>query len=265
MRRLQKSGMMGEKLLSASRKNIEEDCYSHFHDFYEIEYTVAGEGSCTVNGKEESMQEGLLCFLTPIDCHSVCSTGAEVYNIMFSEQLVPFSLLEPFMGFGAPKAMVIGAETRPFVEQLCAEIVRNEADADYCAMLMACLLRKMAQVFPLPEGCGPKGTLQQILSYVISNYRKRITLSSAASHVGLTPSYVSAFFKKEMRMGFKQYLNSLRLEYAKKLIISTEQSVRQICEDSGFDDIPNFVKRFKAYFGETPTQMRKRWKIAANQ
>lgn len=243
--------------MSASRKNITEDCVSHFHDFYEIEYVVAGEGSGIVNGREEPLCAGMLFFLTPIDSHSVRSNGAEVYNIMFSEQLVPFTLLEPFLRFGTPRAVRLGQETQSLVERLCAEIVENEADTEYCAMLIACLLRKLAKVFPQPDGVSLDGTLQRILSYVISNYRKRITLGSAASYVGLTPSYVSALFKKEMHVGFKAYLNSLRLEYAKKLLVGTEQSVRQICEDSGFEDVPNFIKRFKIYFGETPTQLRR--------
>ena len=260
MERLKKAGMLGENLLSTSKKHIQGDYFPHSHDFYEIEYVISGEGVSVVNGKEEKCLPGMLCFLTPIDCHSVRSSGAEVYNIMFSEQLVVFPLLEPFLRYGTPKAVTIAPEARPFVEQLCAEIVAHEGNTTYCATLMACLLQKLAQIFPLPAGGGPDGTLSRILSYIISSYRKPITLSTAAAYVGLTPSYVSALFKKEMGVGFKSYLNALRLEYAKKLLISTEDSVRQICEESGFEDVPNFIKRFKAYYGDSPTQIRRKWK-----
>ena len=263
VRRLQKAGMMGEKLLAASRKYIEEDCFPHFHDFYEIEYVLSGAGSSVVNGKEEVQKQGMLFFLTPIDCHSVRTGGLELVNIMFSEQLVDFGLLEPFLRYGSPRIVEVDPAVRPFLEQLFREIVENSADTDYCAALMGCLLRKMAQLFSCPQGGNAGGTLSRIHSYIITNYRSGITLGSVAAHVGLTPSYVSALFKKEMRVGFKEYLNSLRLEYARKLLITTEQSVQKICEESGFEDVPNFIKRFKVCYGVSPTVLRKNWKESA--
>ncbi len=260
MERLLKNEIMGGKMLSASQKYLSGECFQHFHDFYEIEYILEGEGISTINGNEEKCQPGWLCFLTPIDCHSVQSADAQVFNIMFSEQLVPFDLLAPFLGSSMPKTVIIPPEARNLTEQLCSEIVQNQQDTRYCALLTACLLKKLVQVFPKSRESTLGSVLSGILSYVISNYRKPITLRSAAAHVGLTPSYVSALFKKEMQVGFKEYLNSLRLEYAKKLLISTEESVRQICEESGFEDVPNFIKRFKACYGVTPTAVRKEWK-----
>ena len=257
MERLPKQDMLGESLLSASHKLLEGDTFLHFHDFYEIEYVLSGDGVSIVNGKEAVCESGLLCFLTPIDSHSVRRANAWVYNIMFSEQLVPFDLLAPFLGSFTTKMITVPEDARPLVEQLCAETVENQADARYCALLVSCLLRKLAGIFPTAQANVPSDVFSAILSYIISHYRTPITLQSAAAQVGLTPSYVSALFKKEMGVGFKSYLNSLRLEYARKLLISTEESVRQICEESGFEDLPNFIKRFKAYFGVSPTGLRK--------
>jgi len=204
-----------------------------------------------------------LFFLTPIDCHSVRTGGLELVNIMFSEYLVDFGLLEPFLRYGSARTVEVDPAVRPFLEQLFREIVENSANTDYCAALMGCLLRKMAQLFSCPQGGGTGGTLSRIHSYIITNYREGITLGSVAAHVGLTPSYVSALFKKEMRVGFKEYLNSLRLEYARKLLITTEQSVQKICEESGFEDVPNFIKRFKCCYGVSPAVLRKKWKESA--
>jgi len=41
-------------------------------------------------------------------------------------------------------------------------------------------------------------------------------------------------------------------------LISTEQQVKQICKESGFEDVSNFIKRFNGYHGMTPTAMRKK-------
>ena len=257
MERMQKNGILGETLLTISKKHISGDYFPHFHDFYEIEYVISGKGSAEINGKTKEYSPGTLCFLTPMDWHGVYGSDAQVYNIMFSEYLVDFGLLEPFLRFGTPKAVMLDAQTQSFIGQLCQELMQNREDTLYCTLLMSCLLRKISQVLSVPEQAVPSDTLMQILSFVISHYRTPITLAAVAANVGLTPSYVSVLFKKEMHMGFKAYINSLRLEYAKKLLFGTQQSVRKICEDSGFEDVPNFIKRFKSYFGQTPTQMRK--------
>ena len=153
---------------------------------------------------------------------------------MFSEQLINFKQLEPFVRHSAPKAIAIQPHDRPFFEQVFTEIVDNENNIEYSSSLMNCLLLKLAQLLPKTESDNLSDNLSKIHSYIINNYRKKITLDAVAAYVGLTPNYVSALFKNEMQIGFKAYLNSLRLEYAGKLLNSTEQSVKQICEESGF-------------------------------
>ena len=258
MKRLAKDTLIGKKPISSSKKSIEGNHIPHFHDFYEIEYVISGSGVCTINGEKLQCTDGTLFFITPVDYHSVKTCGAEIFNIMFSEQLINFKQLEPFVRHSAPKAIAIQPHDRPFFEQVFTEIVENENNIEYSSSLMNCLLLKLAQLLPKTASDNLSDNLSKIHSYIINNYRKKITLDAVAAYVGLTPNYVSALFKNEMQIGFKAYLNSLRLEYAGKLLNSTEQSVKQICEESGFEDVPNFIKRYKAYYGMTPTMLRKK-------
>lgn len=259
MERLTKSNMIGTNMVSASQKWVNSDCPVHFHDFYELEYVLRGSGSCTINGKTERCAPGMLFFLTPVDSHSLQTDGIELINIMFSEQLVDFRLLEPFLRYAAPRFVAVEPQVRPFVEQLCTEVVQYEGNEEYVTVLMQCLLLKIAQSLPGTRDISPGTLMSRLHAYLLSHYRQRITLESAADYVGLTPGYVSVLFKKEMGIGFKAYLNSLRMEYAKKLLVSTQQGIRQICEESGFEDVPNFTRRFKSYHGMTPSQLRSSW------
>ena len=258
MDRLLKDGMIGKRPISSSRKYISGGFIPHFHDFYEIEYIIRGSGVCTINGEKAPCADGMLFFMTPVDYHSVQTEGAEVFNIMFSEQLVEFQQLEPFLRYTTPKVVAIDPQIRPFVEQIFTEVIENENNRAYSSALMRCLLLKLAQLLPQTGTGNRSDTVSKTHFYILNNYRSRITLDTVAAYAGLTPSYVSALFKREMQIGFKAYLNSLRMEYARKLLISTEQSIKQICEESGFEDVPNFIKRFKAYYGITPTIMRKK-------
>ena len=261
MERLMKNGLIGQqRLLSSSQKYIDQDCAPHFHDFYEIEYVTGGNGRCIINETESPCVEGMLFFLTPLDSHSVVTDGVEIINIMFSEQLVDFRYLEPFLRHSVPKAVAVHPETREFVESILSEILMYEDDPTYSAALMECLLLKLARLVSRAEGNRTSSAFSKIHRCIINHYRSnKLNLDAVAAHAGLSPSYISALFKKEMRIGMKAYIQSLRLEYAKKLLISTEESVRQICEESGFEDYPNFIKQFKSYHKMTPTELRKKW------
>ncbi len=262
MKRLLKNSELGNSVISSSKKHISGNHPVHFHEFYEIEYVIQGTEICTINGKEFICSNGTLFFMTPVDCHSVQTEGADIFNVMFSEELVEFQQLEPFLRYEAPKAFVIDDKNRSFFEQLFAEIIENKKNTKYISALMGCFLLKLAQLLPDNKVANLSNVVSKMHFYILNHFQKKITLEMMASHVGLTPSYASALFKKEMKIGFKSYLNSLRLEYARKLLADTEQTISQICEESGFDDIPNFLKRFKAYYGMTPTQLRENHKEA---
>lgn len=256
MERYTKASAIGKKRIASSKKIIEGRHIPHFHEFYEIEYVIRGSGTYEVNGESAPCTGGMLFFMTPVDHHSVQTEQAEIFNVMFSEQLVEFEQLEPFLREAAPKVFSIEPTLRPFFELMLDEIVNNEDKEEYAATLMRCLLLKLAGLLPEQNGGRVSGTTARIQSYIIQHYRQHITLESVSKAVGLTPSYVSALFKKEMCVGFKTYLNSLRMEYAGKLAQYTEQPVKQIGAECGFEDIPNFIRRFKAYYGMTPTAMR---------
>lgn len=258
METLSKECQIVNKLIFASKKHITGKYRPHFHDFYEIEYVIQGGGVCTVNGTEYPCTDGMLFFITPVDYHSVETEGAEIVNIMFSDELVAPRLLYPFLQPSVSKAIKIGQKNRMFLEQIFTEIVENENDEQYLASLMSCLLIKLAQLIPTAPKADLSGAVAKMHSYILSHFQNKMSLADVAAYAGLTPSYASTLFKKEIKVGFKTYLNSLRLEYARKLLIFTELPVGQICQESGFEDVPNFLKRCKVYYGMTPSQIRKR-------
>ena len=69
-----------------------------------------------------------------------------------------------------------------------------------------------------------------------------------------TEKYLSSLFKKNMNVGFNQYLNRLRIQYAIELIANNVKSVSRIAELSGYSDSLYFSKVFKKLVGVTPGQ-----------
>lgn len=96
----------------------------------------------------------------------------------------------------------------------------------------------------------------KILKYLSDNF-STATLSSTAAHFNFHPTYFSSLFKKLFHESFSKKLLSLKLEHAKRLLVTTDLSTQEIMICAGFNDRSYFFKSFKQYYGMTPMQYRK--------
>lgn len=67
---------------------------------------------------------------------------------------------------------------------------------------------------------------------------------------------MSKLFKEELGMGYLDYLTKLRMDKAKYLLFHTDESVKNILQAVGYIDQTSFTKKFKTYYGMTPTEFR---------
>ena len=96
---------------------------------------------------------------------------------------------------------------------------------------------------------------EMVCQYVDNHYREpSLTLGSVASIFSYTEKYLSSLFKKNMGLGFNQYVNRQRISYSLRLIEDGWSSVRDIAAESGFSDALYFSKVFKKKVGVTPTE-----------
>ncbi len=103
--------------------------------------------------------------------------------------------------------------------------------------------------------------LNQILRYIQENFRQDISVANLSEQFQITPNYLSTLLKKRLGMKFTDYLNSLRLSYAKELLRSSRLSVREITEKAGYYSQSYFTKLFLEKEGCTPAEYRSRQSV----
>ena len=96
-----------------------------------------------------------------------------------------------------------------------------------------------------------------ITRYLQEHLSEEISLSVLAEEFHLNPQYISQLFKSEIGVGFLAYLTNIRMEKAKKLLLSTSLSVAEVAGQSGYGDYRVFTKVFKKSEGITPSQFRR--------
>ncbi|WP_018305922.1 helix-turn-helix transcriptional regulator [Desulfitobacterium hafniense] len=97
-----------------------------------------------------------------------------------------------------------------------------------------------------------------ILKYM-SDHFTTATLASTAAHFNYHPAYFSAMFQKKALCNFTTKMQEMRLEQARRLLVSTELSVQNISESTGFHDKSYFYRCFKATYGLTPGGYRRKY------
>ena len=93
--------------------------------------------------------------------------------------------------------------------------------------------------------------------YIQNHYTEGITLEEVSAIAGFSASYFSGLLKKEMGIGFSEYLVQLRMEKAKELLKGTTVNIKDICGQVGYSDLKHFNAIFKKYTGIKPGEYRK--------
>lgn len=96
-----------------------------------------------------------------------------------------------------------------------------------------------------------------ITRYIQEHLEQEVSLSVLAEEFHLNSQYISQLFKNEIGVGFLAYLTNVRMEKAKKLLISTPLSIAEVADRVGYGDYRVFTKVFKKTEGITPSQYRR--------
>ena len=124
-------------------------------------------------------------------------------------------------------------------------------------MLLNCII---AEIFRYANVIIPQKTNNVVLDiarYIKLNFNTNITLQSLSNIFGYTPNYLSSQFHKNMGKTIKQFLSDVRLEHAAKTLLTSTDSVTDVCFASGFTSLAHFLRVFKSKYKQSPGSYRK--------
>ena len=84
-----------------------------------------------------------------------------------------------------------------------------------------------------------------------------LSLQLISEKLGITPGYFSAFFIREMDMGFNEYITGIRIELAKRLLMDPSKKINAIAAECGFQSASYFIFVFRKKTGLSPGAYRK--------
>ena len=99
--------------------------------------------------------------------------------------------------------------------------------------------------------------LDDIFRFTLENFGRRITLEEVAEVANMNKASFCRYFKQHTRKTYIDFLNDYRIGQACKLLRKKDNTVSQVCYESGFSNLSNFNRKFKEVTGKTPREYKR--------
>jgi AraC-like DNA-binding protein len=250
----------------------------HSHKNYELNLITSGSGRRIVGNHISSYTPGDLVLLGPniSHCWEVLEFDLEnepecivthFYENIISSDFFKIPELEEVMEllkladsgilFHGPKTEKVAATLRKMVDLKGLE--------RYIELLKVFnLLLKIddREFLALPSAMPSsydkdREQIDKIYEYVFQNIQEGINLKDASKLVFMEPSSFCRYFKKKTGQTFMDYVKSVRIGIAAKLLSETDKPITHICYECGYNNLANFNYYFKVIMNKTPSEYRK--------
>ena len=195
-------------------------------------------------------KDGAQKLLNEILGHIFFTSRADLFTIKarLIEMLVLLSRAAIDAGAEAQEILLFNEESMKRVEEISSV-------EDLSEWITAIMHRFIRYSFDF-SGIKHADVMHKVMQYVKAHYAEKITLDDIAAHVYLSRSYVSSMFKEEMGEGLFAYVNRVRVEKSKVLLLNEAVSLVNVGVMCGFDDQSYFTKVFKSIVGVSPKKYR---------
>ena len=118
------------------------------------------------------------------------------------------------------------------------------------------ILIRSREYLSLPEGKVIDSRIQSACDYIQAHLAEKFNVDDVATACNLSPSRTAHLFKETMGVSLKSWSNSLRLQQARRKLLSSDDSVGEIARQVGYDDPTQFTKYFRKNLGCSPREFR---------
>ena len=263
----------------------------HFHPYIELMYCQSGQFFFEVletgeNGKRKftsyKISAGEFIIIDAMVPHRIYETEAMIYNVEFKirnkAEYNPFGVFD-VLSINFSNLMKQGAWAQIAQEkngycilsdmenvEMCFRIFLNELfDGTNSFEQSFAAQGKLVMLFAEIGKCKmigkPNGSLWYIRraqEYINHHFASDIRIEHIAEFAGVSKAYLQRIFRAYTGTTILKTINSVRVERAKQMLMSTNLSVKQIGEQSGFRNSQHFIYEFRCSCGVTPSEYRKR-------
>lgn len=256
--------------------NSENSCL-HYHDYYEVFLVLSSEIKHLINGTELILSRGALTFIRKDDKHYYYPSeknDISFVNIAFTEEIL--NELFDYLSTGFCSEELLSAETPPTVYISESDIKRLLRKIEYLnsisrndilklsyqlRVLLFKIFTEFFQEYKPSQIADSNEAMPEWLIELDKKMHQLENFSRPANHMlelsGKSRTHLGRTIKKYYGTTIPQYIYDIRLNYLANSLITTDNTVTNICFECGFDNISWAYELFKTKYGTTPYNFRK--------
>lgn len=253
----------------------------HYHPEYELVLVLKSTGRRMVGDNIGYFQEGDLVCMGPFLPHVWVNDSqyingqadhqAEAIVIHFrdnflGEDFLNIPEMDAFKNFLrlSRRGMVLHGKTKDHINALMIGMVGMNGIQRLSSLLSIFDILSNTKEYEILASEGythhadnQHDRLGKITAYVMQNFTREIALPEIAAIANMAITTFCNFFREQYRTTFVEYLNTVRIGHACKLLSERDQNIVEVAYECGFNNLANFNRQFKKYKKMTPTQYRR--------
>lgn len=240
----------------------------HTHPAYMFVISYDSESAVYVGeNKFESSPNSMFCLSPEIEHHEVQNYLPPKYCAMFIqkeffEQSLNSYMDEPLHIEGRRvdmKSQKLDMLSKEFINEAQNTHTSKGVVLDsLSAMITHEIIRTILECNSHPVDVSDNQAVNEAIKHININYEQNITLDDLAKISKLSKSHFTKVFTLSMQVSPMEYLKTIRLQNAKKMLLSNGLSITQVSQQCGFNSPSYFTKSFKEAFNETPKEFIQR-------
>ncbi len=258
----------------------------HHHPEIQIEYVLAGSGVQIIGDRYSRFTSGDLLLFGPGVPHlrrpdpqywrEDQTKNFEVITLIFDPGLFSAAMLsipafKPISQLiqNSDRGVAIHGDAQAEVIDLLIESFTTDPvkQINLLVNILHCIgnASDLEYILPEPLDSPPSDNvsnrISNIYSHALEHFRDTITIKDIAKVANLSEHSFCRYFKKTFKKPFSYFLAELRINHAATLLNETDQSISEICMESGFNNFANFNKWFRRIKHCTPSEYRRRYQV----
>ena len=244
----------------------------HFHPQHELTFIEKSNGTKFIGDYVGPFEEGELvlirsnvphCWkngpLNDVKCSSIVVQWNKGIYAKVPEMEKVFNMLR-----ASSKGIIFRKKDSNHILPLLKELLELEGTNLYLKLQLLLVILSELEYSVLSEASfiddlpsEYSSRIRKIHNYVEKNYHRKIKLQELSELVNMSEQSFSRFFSKLMGRPFFTFLNEYRINLAKRMLMDTDWSVREICFACGYESVTFFHRQFKKFTQKTPSNYKK--------
>ena len=252
----------------------------HYHETFEVYLMLEGKRNLFLHENHYLMKKGDILIVKPYSLHATNSANPSYFkrfllnfspselsalSEIYDTKKLTDNLFSCLISLNHEQFDMVYNSLK-FLDRLTNKYRKNKTHSNNMLVKMSLVqlieylsdLSKGPSVTKFEEDLNSiSSPVTSALSYINSHFGENISLDFISDYVHMSKSNFCLVFKKAVGDTFTNYLNSLRISQVHRLILSTDLSLSDIAEQTGFASVDYMTRTFKKLNGIYPSTMRK--------